>query len=234
MSTSKIRLNKQLVQVGLAPSRRKADELISAGLVEVNGQIVSTLGSTVTETDSITVSGKQGSSRANIYLAYNKPRGEVCSHVSQSGEKTIFANLPKAFHALKIAGRLDKDSEGLVILSSDGEFINQVSHPTAQKQKHYIVTLTKTLDKPALQRLEEGIKLDGKIANAYKVRLLPANRVSLVLQEGRKRQIRRMFEALGYPIIRLERIQVGEYRNDSLMPGKYVFIKPEDVLWTRW
>ncbi len=230
MSTLKTRLNKQLVQLGLAPSRRKADELISAGQVMVNNQIVTELGTLVSESDVVSVKGKTGEIKENIYVAYNKPRGEVCSHSSELGDKTIFASLPKSFLSLKIAGRLDKDSEGLVILSSDGDFVNKVSHPSQQKEKLYIVTTRQPVDKQSLTKLEAGVKLDDGLAKAYKTRSLPGNRVSLVLQEGRKRQIRKMFEAIDRPVVRLERIQVGAYRNDRLKPGEYVFIKPEDVL----
>lgn len=230
MSTSKTRLNKQLVQLGLAPSRRKADELIRAGLVMVNSEITTELGTQVGESDAVTVKGKAGEMKEDIYVAYNKPRGEVCSHHSERGDKTIFDSLPKSFLSLKIAGRLDKDSEGLVILSSNGDFVNKVSHPSQQKEKLYIVTTKQPVDKQSLAKLETGVKLEDGLAKAYKTRALPGNRVSLVLQEGRKRQIRKMFEAIDRPVIRLERIQVGSYRNDSLRPGEYVFIKPEDVL----
>lgn len=196
----------------------------------VNNQIVTELGTQVVESDEVTVKGKAGKIKEDIYVAYNKPRGEVCSHNSELGDKTIFASLPKSFLSLKIAGRLDKDSEGLVILSSDGHFVNKVSHPREQKEKLYIVTTRQPVDKQSQAKLEAGVKLDDGLAKAYKTRSLPGNRVSLVLQEGRKRQIRRMFDAIDHPVVRLERIQVGRYRNDQLKPGEYVFIKPEDVL----
>lgn len=227
---SKIRINKRLVELGLASSRRKADEYISQQRVLVNGKLIDQLGTLVQAEDKITLDGKTGQSKADIYIAYNKPRGELCSHVSQRRSKTIFENLPKAFNALKIAGRLDKDSEGLVILSSNGDFVQKVAHPSAQKEKEYLVSSDTKITPAVISSLLAGVKLDDGLATAKTAKLLKGNRALVVLTQGRKRQLRRMFEKLGCPLSMLERIRVGNYRNDQLQTGEFVFIKPEEVL----
>jgi 23S rRNA pseudouridine2605 synthase len=168
--------------------------------------------------------------KKHVYIVFNKPPGVVCSHANQKGDKTIFDILPPSFSSLKIAGRLDKDSEGLLVLSSDGEFIQALSHPKNQKEKEYIITLSKPIPAEAAKKLTEGVALNDGLARAKSARSLPAKRVQVILTEGRKRQLRRMFDAIGYPVKRLERVRVGNYQNHSLQPGKHIFIKPEEVL----
>lgn len=223
-----MRLNKRLVELGLSPSRRKADESIVAKEVTINGQVAK-LGDTVTEIDRIELRGKSGSSKKPIYVAFHKPVGYVCSHVAQGNNKTIFSLLPKTFAQLKIAGRLDEDSSGLVILSSDGNFIHTLSHPSSAKEKEYVVGLNKALIAVDLKRLRLGIDIDGEIRKFQKISQLNTTTFRVILTEGRNRQIRRMFESLGYRVTHLQRIRIGKYQLNTLGVGKHSVIQPSEV-----
>lgn len=225
-----VRLNKRLVELGLAPSRRKADELISSGGVNVNGEVVASLGQTVSETDTITLYGRQGQERPDIYIAFNKPRGYVCTHRVQSNrQKTIFDLLPLNFAGLKIAGRLDRDSQGLMILSSNGEFIQKITHPSQSKVKTYIVHLDKPLSQLDQRATTEGVRLKDGVSKFDAIRSIKPHIVRVELHEGRNRQIRRSFEALGYKVRQLERIKIGSLELGILGPGQHRFIKPNEV-----
>lgn len=223
------RINQHLVALGLADSRRKADELIKQGKVRVNGNVLDNLSYRVQTTDEIAVNGKSGKLRSDIYVVYNKPVGEVCSHQHQGQSPIVFDNLPKSFSTLKIAGRLDKDSHGLVILSSDGEFVQQLSHPSQAKTKTYIVKTQQPLKTELIKQLNEGVKLDDGIS-VLKASAIKPNILRVELSEGRNRQIRRSLEALGNEVIDLERVSIGHYSNPHLIEGKFEFIKPEAVL----
>ncbi len=223
------RINKYLVTVGLAESRRKADTLIKKGQVTVNGKVRVDLSYRVLGGDVVEVAGQTGKTRSDIYIAFNKPRGLVCSHAKQASNATIFDALPKSFATLKIAGRLDKDSQGLVILSSDGDFIQSLSHPSNEKSKTYIVTTDKKVPEQGLSALNAGIKLDDGISK-LKATLINPTSVRVIMTEGKNRQIRRSFEALELDVIKLERVKIGKYSNPRLMPEKFVFIQPEDIL----
>ncbi len=225
------RLNKQLVELGLVSSRRKADELISQGAVSINGTVVTKLATQVEPGDEITVYGRKGQKRDNIYVAFNKPSGYVCTHRTQTDrQKTIFDLLPLNFSGLKIAGRLDKESQGLMILSSDGAFIQAISHPSHGKLKTYMVLLDKAI-KPADQTaLLDGVRLyDGKSVFESVSRIKP-QLLRVSLSEGRNRQIRRTFEALGYNVKMLERTKIGRLELATLKPGGHRFIKPSEVV----
>ncbi len=223
------RINKYLVTVGLAESRRKADMLIKKGRVMVNGSAQVDLSYRVVGDDVVEVAGHVGKSRSDIYIAFNKPRGLVCSHAKQANNSTIFDVLPKSFASLKIAGRLDKDSQGLVILSSDGDFIQSLAHPSNEKSKTYIVTTNKKVTEQNLSALNAGIKLDDGISKLRATLINPTS-VRVIMTEGKNRQIRRSFEATGLDVIKLERVKIGKYSNPRLGPEKFVFIGPEDIL----
>lgn len=219
-----IRLNKALVQLGLAPSRRKADDMIISSKVRVNDQVTTKLATTVTiETDKITASGKTGkvSSLTPTVLILNKPAGYVCSHNPQGNDRSIFALLPKSFSTLKIAGRLDKDSEGLVLLTSDGDLANRLSHPRYEKSKLYEVVVDKPLQDAQIKQLTKGVKLHDGISSFDKVVLRKSRQLSVMIHEGRNRQIRRTFSALGFTVTKLKRVQLGNISLDKLPSGKY-------------
>lgn len=222
-SGPKARINKILVELGLADSRRKADQLISSGIVTINGE-VARVGDLVSHNDNVKLEGKSGKTREHITLLFNKPKGYICSHSKQGDVQTIFSILPKKFGSLKIAGRLDKDSQGLVVLSSDGEFINKMSHPSQQKLKTYIVDINKPLLPHDKQRLSSGVILTDGLSTFVNLRTVTKKQLRFSLTEGRNRQIRRTLSQLGYKVTRLERIAMGEYKLESIPIGKYVFV----------
>lgn len=218
----KIRINKRLVELGLVESRRKADEAINMGLVNVNGK-TATVGEFVYESDQIKLDGKSGIRREDITLIFNKPKGYICSHSKQGDVPTIFSILPKKFQTLKIAGRLDKDSQGLVILSSNGALINKLSHPSADKLKTYSVEINKPLEDRDKKRLQGGVILTDGMSTFLNLRTVTRKQLRFSLTEGRNRQIRRTLSQLGYKVIRLERISIGDYKLESIPVGKYKF-----------
>lgn len=222
------RLNQYLVYVGLAESRRKADSLIQLGKVSINGTITTELATRVQEADTVTVDGQKGIQKSDIYIGYNKPRGEICSHRRQGGTRVIFDHLPKSFGSLKIAGRLDRDSRGLVVCSSDGVFINELTHPSKNKIKIYIVKTQGRVTDIQLNSLNKGVRLDDGISTMT-VRRIKPNLLRIEMQEGKNRQIRRTLQALGLDVIDLERIAIGKLKL-TWPEGQYQFIKPNDVL----
>lgn len=222
----KTRINKRLVELGLVESRRKADEVINMGLVSVNGK-TATLGEFVSESDQVKLDGKSGIRREDITLIFNKPKGYICSHSKQGDVPTIFSILPKKFQTLKIAGRLDKDSQGLVILSSNGALINKLSHPSADKLKTYSVEINKPLEAHDKKRLLGGVVLTDGMSTFINLKTVTRKQLRFSLTEGRNRQIRRTLSQLGYKVIRLERISIGDYKLESIPVGKYKFTSIE-------
>lgn len=230
MSQKKLtRLNKRLVELGLAPSRRAADELIMNKKVWLNGKNISTLSTITTPSDDIRVGKKAGQQIVHLTIAFNKPAGYVCTHRPQGQQKTIFSLLPKSFNSLKYAGRLDKESQGLIILSSDGDLIQSLSHPSSQKEKEYIVVLNQAPTRDELNKLIIGIKLDGQLAQFKSIKRLNAKTFRVVLITGLNRQIRRSFEHIDKSVIKLERVRIGKFSLATIGSGQYVFIKPEEV-----
>lgn len=223
-----MRLNKYIAQAsGL--SRRAADDAIAKGRVLVNTQ-KPVLGQTVTDTDTVTLDGSTiipGTSTTIIML--HKPVGYVCSRDGQ-GSQTVYDILPNTLHHLKPIGRLDKDSSGLLLLTDDGNLAHQLTHPSFQKTKIYIVTINKPLTPEDQNRIEKGVTIDNYISSlelAVNKNGEPktVNRSWIVsMSMGRNRQIRRTFEALGYRVNKLHRVQFGDYTLDNLKPGKYQVI----------
>ncbi len=222
------RLNKRLVKLGLATSRRKADELIASGQVSVDGQVCTNLATLVKSSEQVTVKGRSGAAKPDIYLAYYKPRGVVCSHRGQ-GSRTVFDDLPKNFSSLKIGGRLDKDSEGLMVLTSDGKFIQELTHPSKSKSKTYIVKTKQALTAAEIEHINKGVKLKDGVSK-LKTTALNDTTLKIIMSEGRNRQIRRTLEFIGKDVVELQRVSIGNYANPRLQKGQYVFIKPEAVL----
>lgn len=221
-----MRINKFLAASGTV-SRRKADTLIRAGQVSVNGTVVEKLGIDVSpERDVVTVRGRRIMPvRQHVYLALHKPAGYVCTHERFENERSIFSLLPRQYQSLNIGGRLDKDSEGLVILSDDGAFLQELMHPKYKKEKEYLVTLSRPLTEAELERLYTGVRLEEGMARADELTALSGMTYRLVLHQGWKRQIRRMMDALGVRVKRLVRVRVGMYTLGRIPSGKYQEIK---------
>src|SRR6266702_3368531 len=218
-----IRLNKYIASA-LAIGRRQVDYLIEKGRVKVNG-ISPNLGARVRPGDAITVNGKplESETKPYIYLALNKPAGYICSRRQQGETPTIYSLLPAAYQHLKPVGRLDKDSSGLILLTNDGDFAHNMTHPRFIKIKQYEVTLNKSLQPLHRQMISGfGIALpDGPSKfGLERVDEDDDNAWLVTMHEGRNRQIRRTFAALGYGVVQLHRTQFGPYKITALKEGQ--------------
>ncbi len=223
MNNSKIRLNKFLAE-RLGVSRREADELISAEKVLVDGK-PATLGARIDKNNKVCYNKKTIPFGVDfLYLAFHKPVGYVCSRRAQGTAPTLYDLLPKKYQHLKTVGRLDKDSSGLILLTNDGDFAYQMTHPKFRKNKVYEVELDKYLEPLHQQMISDyGVMLDDGPSKFKVIKMAPSS-YQVILSEGRNRQIRRTFAALGYQVTRLHRIQFGKYELGDLKPGFYVII----------
>jgi 23S rRNA pseudouridine2605 synthase len=212
-----MRLNK-FVALHTGLSRRNVDRLTKEKKVIVNG-VLALMGQEVTDRDEILVDGKKITTSTKILtIMLNKPAGYVCSRNGQ-GSKTIYDLLPPEFHNLKPIGRLDKYSSGLLLLTNDGTLANELTHPSRQKEKVYQVELNKPLVHEDKIRIEQGVMLDDGLS---KLRLKGSGKKwEVKMHEGRNRQIRRTFGALGYKIIKLHRTKFGDYNLKPLAISKY-------------
>ena len=207
-------------------SRREADNATEAGRIRVNG-VPATMGTQVSETDQVTFDGKLvGGKTAYTYLTLHKPVGYVCSRRSQGGDPTIFGLLPPEYRKLKPVGRLDKNSSGLLLLTDDGDFAFRMTHPSFHKVKVYEVRLDQPLEPLHQQMISEyGVTLEDGPSQFLVEKLddmkAPSTSYKITMHEGRNRQIRRTFAALGYTVTRLHRITFGPYQLDNLKTGKY-------------
>lgn len=223
-----IRLNRFLSLAHIA-SRRQADLLIAAGEVLVNGQVVSDLGSKVDPgKDVVRVQGKRlRPPGAYRYVLFHKPRGCLCTQKDPFGRRTIYDLLPASFRDLKYAGRLDGDSEGLLLLTDDGDLIQQLTHPRNQVPRTYLVEVEGVPNRGELEHLARGFELDGERLQPVRARVVRVDRegnhalLQAVTLEGRKREVRRICEALGHPVLRLTRIGFGNLRLEGLPPGEW-------------
>lgn len=219
-----VRLNKVIADSGYC-ARRKADELITAGQVQVNDQTVQTLGVKIDPaSDRVTVEGKPLPQPKKRYGLFHKPTGYITSRKAGKKQKTIYALLPEEWQAADPAGRLDQDSSGLLILSSDGDFLHQVTHPRFHLPKVYEVQLFKSLSTDDLNRLTAGVVLqpENKLARMSQITPLKGvkNSYRLTLVTGYNRQIRRSVEALGNRVVLLKRVAFGPLRLGDLPPGQ--------------
>ena len=212
-----MRINKYVANA-LGVSRRQADKLVSDGRVRIDGQ-VALLGQSIESGSNITLDDKPLRPSQSVYLMFHKPKGYVCSRRGQ-GSATIYDLLPPRFKRLPTAGRLDKDSSGLIILTNDGDYAHQLTHPSFAKTKVYEVELDKPLNDPDRGLIERGVELEDG-ASRLKFNSGADTNWVITLKEGRNRQIRRTFKALGYEVTRLHRTRFGGYRLGGLKSGEY-------------
>ena len=223
-----VRLNKFLAMCGYE-SRRAADKLIAEGRVEVNGQRVETPGIRVLPTDFVKVDGHHATPRELATILLNKPRGFVCSREAQGAPGTVYDLLPPKYRHLNYAGRLDEDSEGLLIFTNDGEVMQNIPHPSAGVEKEYWVTLDQAFDGSVLLQLLKGLHLPEGQAKAKYVSRLSARRACVVLEQGLKRQVRQMFACLGLRVKKLVRVRIGSLWGGDLEPGHCALLTAEQV-----
>ncbi len=233
MADEKIRLQKYLAECGIA-SRRKSEELIAAGKVKVNG-VTASIGDKVNpKHDKVTVSGKKAVSvKKSVYIMLNKPRGFITT-MSDEHDRKCVAELVKGIKTrVYPVGRLDRESEGLLIMTNDGEFANALTHPSKHVSKTYRVTIRPEITKEQATAFRNGIEIDGRMTAPADLRILEAqeNRtvVEVTIYEGRNRQIRKMFEALGIEVARLKRTKVGNLKLGMLKQGDYRDLTPDEV-----
>lgn len=227
-----MRLNKYIASAGIA-SRRKADELIESGVVKVNGKIVRELGFILNEKDKVFINNELVQPKKHQYYRFYKPSGYITTSDDEKNRKTIYDLLPENMKNLHPVGRLDRNSTGLLILTNDGELINQLTHPSIKVPKVYIVTVEGKILKHHLEQMALGIEIEkGKKAYAEVEVIEALNKsttVQIVLYQGLNRQIRKMFEFLGFEVKFLKRIQHATITLEGLKKGEFKPIKPKQV-----
>ncbi len=233
MTDDRIRLQKYLSQCAVA-SRRKSEELIVSGKVKVNGKVAG-LGDKVNpKRDTVTVSGKKiVSSKKHYYIMLHKPRGFITTMDDELGRKCVAELVKDVGARVYPVGRLDRDSEGLLIMTNDGEFANYLTHPSKHVPKTYRVTVRPDVTEDQLIAFNEGIEIDGRKTAPADAHIIEKseNRVVLevILHEGRNRQIRRMCETLGLEVARLKRTHIGSLKLGMLPQGKWRNLTEDEV-----
>ena len=234
-NNSEVRLQKFMAEQGVA-SRRKSEELISAGKVKVNGHVAH-LGDKINPyKDLVTVRGQKITfikKRKMVYIMLHKPRGYVTTVSDERGRKTVMDLIPDVKERVYPVGRLDKDSEGLLILTNDGVFTNCMTHPSHQYPKTYRVTIRPAITDEALYNLRNGIEIDGKMTAPAEVNILTQEEgrvvLEFILREGRNREIRKMCESQGLEVARLKRTSIGSLKLGMLGQGKYRELSEQEV-----
>lgn len=213
-----MRLNRYLALCGLG-SRRACEEIILGGSVRINGRPVRELATVVQPGDTVVARGRVVRPESARYVVLHKPSGCLTSRASQGGKPTVYDLLPREVATLPHVGRLDADSEGLLLLSNDGALAQALTHPSRHVEKEYDVVLDRTFDPNLIPKLLKGIYLEEGRAKAAHVHIEGANKVRVVLTQGINRQVRRMFAALGYKVKRLTRTRLGPLKLGRLPRG---------------
>ncbi len=227
------RLQKVIANSGYC-SRRKAEELICNGEVKVNGKIVTELGTCVDKSDAITVSGKSLTYEQKEYILLNKPRGVITSTNDEKGRKTVL-DLIDTDKRLYPVGRLDYDTTGALLLTNDGELANLLMHPKNNIEKLYIAKVNGFADKDSLIKLAKGVYIDNFKTSKAKVRLKKYDKktntsiVEIIIHEGKNHQVKKMFEAVGYEVLKLKRERISFLTIDSLKSGEYRYLSLKEV-----
>jgi len=229
-----VRLQAFLARAGVA-SRRGSEELIEKGRVSVNGHLVTTQGTKVRPgVDRVAVDGVDVAPAEHVWIALHKPPGFVTSRRDTYGRRTIYDLLPERFHSLFHVGRLDRDSEGLLLLTNDGDTANRLLHPRYGTTKEYLADVQGKLTNDAMRQLLEGVEIEDGVATAEEVTRLHQTdvdtfRVRIVLREGKKREVRRMLDAVGHPVVRLIRRRFGPVELGELPVGKWRVLSSREL-----
>ena len=223
-----MRLNRFLASAGLG-SRRGVEELITQGSVRVNGQVVTNLATTVLPTDSVKVGSRLVRTEQPVYAVLHKPPGYVCTAADEFDRRTIFELFPSNWPRVHHVGRLDKESEGLIFVTNDGDLTHILTHPGHEVEKEYDVLIDKPFVPDDREKLLRGFRIEGGYAKCEAVEAIKANRLRLVLKQGIKRQIRMMLYKLGYEVERLFRIRIGPIAISGLARGAWRFLTQKEV-----
>ena len=229
-----MRNNKYLAESGVA-SLRACDKLIADGRVKVNGKPAS-LGEDVADGDEVTVDGKPVQRRtAHSYYLMNKPKGYVCTVKDDKDRKTVMQLLPAGVGRLFPVGRLDYDTEGMLLFTDDGDLAFRLTHPKNEIEKTYLVKIEGGITDVELGRLCSGVELDGKLTGKSRIRVVAADKrftkLHVTIHEGRNRQVRRMFEAVGKHVVFLKRIKIGDMGLGSLERGAVRKLTAEEIFY---
>ncbi len=232
-----MRINKFLADKGIA-SRRHADEMIAAGRVTVNG-VVAVLGVNVEDGDEVAVDGKvlELSEKKEEYYLMNKPKGVVCTVSDDRGRKTVMDMLPEGVGRVFPVGRLDYATEGLLILTNDGDLAYRLTHPMTEIPKTYMAKIEGTLTEKDLNPIRSGVELDGVLTKKCKAHIVETNKaytkVHITITEGRNRQVRRMFEAIGRNVALLRRVSIGQLKLTGLDRGQIRPLTEQEILYLK-
>ncbi len=232
-----MRINKYLADKGIA-SRRHADEMIAACRIKINGK-VATLGANVEEKDVVMVDDVIVSreEKTEKYYIMNKPKGVVCTVADDRGRKTVMDFLPEGAGRVFPVGRLDYETEGLLILTNDGDLAFRLTHPTSEVPKTYMARIEGTMMEKDLNRIRSGIELDGVMTKKCKAHIVETNKaytkVHVTITEGRNRQVRRMFEAIGRNVEFLKRVSIGNLKLKGLDRGEVRELTETEILYLK-
>jgi 23S rRNA pseudouridine2605 synthase len=223
-----MRLNRFLATAGLG-SRRSVEELIRAGRVKINGRVTTELATKIGPEDSVKVGSRVLKSESALTALLYKPRGVVCTAQDERGRETIFDLLPKNWPRVFHVGRLDRDSEGLMLVTNDGDLALALTHPRFKIEKEYEVRLDRPFDPAHREKLLHGFSIPGGRAKVERVEIASAQLLRLVLLQGIKRQIRLMLYECGYEVENLCRIRIGKLRIGRLRPGEWRLLTAREL-----
>lgn len=227
MQNKKIRVQKYLSQCGIA-SRRSSEKMMEDGLVCVNGLLAKIGDSIDPQKDTVTVKGRNVAPKdAPVYIALNKPETYICSCSCKQGASVL--DLVKIKERVFPVGRLDKDSNGLVLLTNDGELTNKLTHPRYECEKEYVVTLHSEITEADLKKIRGGIMLDDGMTKPCEAKKVKDNEVRMIIGEGKNRQIRRMFQKLGKKVVKLKRIRIKNLELGVLKPKEWRYLTEEEI-----
>lgn len=226
-----MRINKFLAACGVA-SRRECDKLIESGAVSINGSPAQ-IGADVGEDDVVTVNGATVSPKKNEYYILNKPKGYICSVRDERGRKTVLDLMPQGIGRIYPVGRLDYDSEGLLILTTDGALAQHLTHPSNEVPKTYLVKIEGTITEAGLNPIRSGVDIGGYVTKKCKAHIVETNKeytkIHVTITEGKNREVRKMFEAIGKEVSLLKRIKIGEITLRGLDRGAYRKLTKQEV-----
>ena len=227
------RLQKVIAASGLT-SRRKAEELIEQGKVKVNGKVVTELGTKVSDKDNIEVNNQILTKEVKEYYLLNKPRGVVTTTSDDKNRKTVVDLIPTHARIYPV-GRLDYDTTGVLLLTNDGDFANILMHPSNEIEKVYMAKLKGIIKGEQINQLKDGIDLDGQIVKASRVKLKKVDQktntsmVQITIKEGKNHQVKRMFDSVGYEVIKLKREKEGIFDLKDLQSGEFRKLSPKEI-----
>lgn len=223
-----MRINKYIAACGVC-SRRKAEEYILSGRVRINDMVVSILSADVKENDEVFLDEKKIElENKYVYLMLNKPRGYVTTNNEQFGRKCTLDLIKENVRVYPI-GRLDMDTEGLLLFTNDGEFANMLTHPKNKIEKTYIVTTNTFVTNENVETLKKGVDIGGYVTKEAKVKKIGEKKIEIIISEGKNRQVRKMCSAVGLEVVNLKRVQISSLKLGNLACGKYRYLTKDEI-----